>query len=177
MQVFVLKIETVKLENDPILNRFKGENSSIQTMVEGSYYATVRQQGLAYEILCDGEVVGYYMIKVGAIRYENDDFSDSSDLEYGAIVLKYIIIDKQYRHKGIGTAVMRNLALFTKTISLQLPIRFLFLDALTEYQDWYEKIGFFALTTSNISTGPTVPMIMDFINREQLERYIQTYID
>ncbi len=170
-----MNIEAVKLEDDPVLDTFQDGNNTIRTMVEGSCFATVRHQGLAYEILCDGAVAGYYMIKVGAIKYEDEDVYDSSDLEYGAIILKYIIIDKRFRRRGIGSAVLKSIALLTKTISTQLPIRFLFLNALTEYQQWYEKIGFFALEASKSSSKPTVPMIMDFINKEKLERYMQTY--
>lgn len=175
-QVFflALKLEFKLLDEDPNLDSFRCENGTIQNMVEGSYFAVVRRQGLAYAVMQDGDIVGYCMIKVGAVEYEDPDAYDESDNQYGAIFIKYIIVDKPVRGQKIGSTMMNALIQAAKDFSAKLPIRLLVIDALTEYCSWYEMFGFQFLTEKN-ECSATNAMFIDFINREQLEAYMSAY--
>lgn len=174
MFFLALKLEFKLLDHDPDLDSFCCENGTIQTMLEGSYFAVVRHQGLAYAVLRNGDIVGYCMIKVGAVEYKDPEAYDESDNQYGAVFIKYIIVDKAARGQKIGGTMLNTLIQVAKRFSAQLPIRMLVIDALTEYCDWYKTFGFQFLVGKN-ELSNTNTMFIDFINREQLEAYLRTY--
>lgn len=174
MFFLALRLEFRLLDSDPDLDSFHCENGTIQTMVQSSYFTMVRHQGLAYAVIRDGDTVGYCMIKVGAVEYKDPEAYDESDNQYGAIFIKYIVVDKPVRGQKIGRTMLNTLIQAAEQFSKQLPVRLLVIDALTEYCDWYKTFGFQFLMEKNERSN-TNTMFIDFINREQLETYLKLY--
>ncbi len=115
------------------------------------------------------------MVQAGGIQYTDPNANDESEKEYGILKLKYIIIDERYRNQHVGTAILNSIIRYADQASKQVPIRFLVLEALKEKCQWYEGLGFQYLPESE--NDSTVLMFMDFINKEQLDDYLRTYLD
>lgn len=161
------------LTSDPDLSQFDCANTSIENMVEKSYFAVARKQAAAYAVIQNKSVVAYVKITFGAITFDSEVY-EGSDNSYGAIRIKYIVVDKPLRKQNIGTAIMKSLINFSRDICNRYPIRFLVLDSLTEYCEWYEKLGFQFMYEKDVQKHTNL-MYMDFINREQLEAYIKSW--
>lgn len=161
------------LTNDPDLSKFECDNTSIENMVRSSYFAVARKQAAAYAVIQNESVVAYIMISIGAITFDSDVY-DGSDNSYGAIRIKYIVVDKPLRKQNIGTGIMNSLIKLSRNICNRYPIRFLVLDSLTECCDWYEKLGFQFVSEKDVHKHTNL-MYMDFVNREQLEAYTKSW--
>lgn len=146
-----VKIRRIQRESESC--NFSCGNPSIETLIKKSYYSTLLQEGYACEILCNDTAIGYFMYNI--YQFKNHDNLPRpidgvySDLEINcsAFEIKYLAIQNEYQHSGIGTHVLKMIIqLLRKKISEYLPVRFIIIEALTEKVDWYKKFHFIELT-------------------------------
>ena len=146
-------------------------NSSIDDRIREAYCKTLCKQGLAYNILVDGYLVGNCMIKLVCIRDEDDEYY-VTDHEYMGIEISYIAIDVRVQRQGIGQQVLIRLMSEAKKMSEKLPIRFLVLDARRDKKQWYLNAGFEEYPKREDLRYPnTIPMRIDFIDKALAEQY------
>ena len=120
-------------------------NARIQEQIRDSYLATLLREGYAYEITFKKEhaerkeVLGYCMVKLVTLREsqlppeELDYYSTvyaGRPMEYAAVELTYLAIDKDLQGLGLGTAVLKLLIHRVMEVSDVIPIRYLVLNAL-----------------------------------------------
>lgn len=148
---------------------------SIDDLMRTAYNKTLYKQGLAYNIVLNGHLVGNCMLKIVCLCDETEEYY-VTDKQYAALEISYIAIDARVQRKGIGTIVLKELIQKAKEISNVLPIRFLVIDAFEDKKEWYEKAGFGVYPKKPDSRYPgTVAMKMDFINRELAEKYAESF--
>ena len=156
-------------------------NARIQEQIQDSYLATLLREGYAYEITFKKEhaerkeVLGYCMVKLVTLREsqippeELDYYSTvyaGRPMEYAAVELTYLAIDKGLQGLGLGTAVLKLLIHRVMEVSEVIPIRYLVLNALKAKVSFYLRAG---------ETG-TQFMYLDCLrNRQALEDYLEEY--
>jgi GNAT superfamily N-acetyltransferase len=162
---------------------FKCANASIEQQISESYFPTLMKQAYAHQIILDKTVIGYYMLHFKRIKlddineiYEEDYESNFIDY-YMAMHIKYLAIDERLQHKGIGTRILQSIIIQILRLSKEYPIRIITIDALSEYYDWYRKIGFKDIPGRKFD-GNTYPMFMDCMSEDDYKRlksYCENY--
>lgn len=147
---------------------------SIDNLMKEAYYKTLCKQGTAYDILLDDVLVGSCMLKIAILRDENEDYYDA-DKEFPVVEISYIAIDSAKQSRRIGTYVLRILISKIRDFSKCMPIRFIVIDAFEEKRKWYEQMGFGEYPKIKDNRFPnTVPMKMDLIDLEMVNRYVES---
>lgn len=170
---------------DKEVDWFKCANPSIEQQIRDSYFITLLKQGYGYQIIVENKVVGYYMLYFKDI--ELDEVNKIMDEEYEsnlascyiAMHIRYIAIDERLQHKGLGTRVLKGLLADILKISKIYPIRIITIDALSEYHEWYKKIGFRDIPGREFD-GITYPMFVDCMLKEEAEKlaeYCDTFFE
>ena len=88
---------------------------------------------------------------------------------YMAMHIRYLAIDERLQHKGIGTRVLKGLLAEILRLSKIYPIRIITIDALSEYYNWYKKIGFRDIPGREYD-GIVYPMFIDCMSIEEAKR-------
>ena len=98
--------------------------------------------------------------------------------DFFSLHLQYIMIDKNYQEKGIGTVVLKHIISNAKELSSELPIRFLTLDAVSDKYKWYEERGFLPINDEDVDKGSLeIRMYLDCMDdKSELEQYISSII-
>lgn len=157
---------------------FSCANPSIDLLVRESYFVTLLKQAYGHQIRTEDQVVGYYLIhfrsiknnKINQMLGQPEEEYESSLLDfYIALHIKYLAIDKEWQHRGIGTAVLKGLIDEGVNLSKKYPIRMITIDALAEYYNFYKKIGFQDIPGQK-PAGPTIPMFLDCMSVEEAKR-------
>lgn len=144
---------------------------AIDGLAENAYEKTLFKQVAAYHVVVDNVVVGGCMIRFVTIVDEEYCIDDST---YAAIEITYIAIEKKFQHHGFGRRALDILVQEAQRISRILPIRFLVLEALQDKKEWYETAGFREYPRKMDARYPhTVPMCMDFIDKEAVDQYVE----
>lgn len=161
-----------KIERQVDLENFSCGNGSIDGLVRDCYFTTIIKQGTAYEVRLNDTIIGYYLISVAALKFE-DIIIRASENKYAAIHIGFIAVDSRYQHKRYGKHVLEYIIAISKKLSRDLPIRFLFLNALKEKVPWYKERGFSLLNEAEMKNDkPTVNMFMDFLDISVVEEYL-----
>ena len=149
---------------------------SIDDRFKDAYSKTLCKQGLAYNILVDGHLVGNCMIRLVWLCDENEEYY-VTDQEYIAFERSYIAIDTRVQQMGIGKRVLTRLMSDAEKLSRNLPIRFLVIDALDDKQQWYLDAGFEEYPKrEDLRYLGTIPMRIDFIDKAVAERYVNSQV-
>ncbi|MBE5810405.1 MAG: GNAT family N-acetyltransferase [Clostridiales bacterium] len=172
------KMKIVKLQRDLQGCSFDCGNPSINALVKESFYPTLLQHLYAFEVLVDDVTVGYYMIGFRRLSLAHcpDEVSDytsnMSDLCY-SLHLKYIAVDKNFQHCGIGRRTLQLLLRKVVIMCNDWPIRLITLHALKEKIQWYQSIGFSVFCEEDLNNEqPDVEMYMDLLlNKEAVMEY------
>ena len=148
---------------------------SIDELIRGSYAKTIFKQALAYNIMVDGFTVGNCMIKFVRLLDEEADYYER-DKEFIALEISYLAIDQRLQQRGLGTQALKILIANAKRIADHLPVRFLVIDAFKDKENWYFQSGFrFYPKAEDLRYSDTVPMRMDLINRNLVEKYTESF--
>lgn len=156
---------------DKDVKGFKCANSSIEQQIEDSYYITLLKQAYGHQIICDGRIIGYYMVHFKGIQLEEvnrimqEEYVSNMADYYMAIHIRYFAIDVRLQHKGIGKKVFQGILADLLRVSMIYPIRLITIDALSEYHEWYKKIGFKDIP-GRVSDGITIAMYLDCLTSE-----------
>lgn len=171
------KITCLMMDRD--VKDFCCANASIEEQIKDSYFITLLKQAYGYQILIERQIVGYYMlyfknIKLDVVNQilEEEYFSNMADF-YIAMHIRYLAIDRKVQHQGIGTVVLKGIIAEILKLSKSYPIRIITIDALQEYYEWYQHIGFRELPGHG-RDGIIVPMFIDCMSKadaESLQRY------
>lgn len=173
-----------KLKGEVNKGTFTCGDDSIDKLVESSYYPTILQQSYAYEIMGEGELLGYYMIHFRRVEVSDfpDDISDHFDDDYikdGIIALHihYIAIKKEYQKKGIGKAVLRTIISQVKELSENWPVRVITIDAEKHLIKWYEKEGFKYMTNNRDGQDDVTEAMYKDCHRygDEVQEYEESY--
>lgn len=160
-------------------------NDSINKKLEEAYFADMLRQGYTYEISVADIILGYYMITfrkyiVGDWKAEEMNYASGLSESYFTLHLQYILVDKKYQKKGIGTVVLKKIISDAKKLSNEWPIRFLTLNAVSDKYKWYEKCGFLPMNDEEINNSSyEIGMFLDCIddkNKSKLNEYISSNI-
>lgn len=143
------------------------DNGSISNQLESCYEYKLKKLKSAKEIVTDNEVVGYYITKMETI--DNSDFDENE--VYFATCLDILYLNKSFRNQGIGKNILFSIVKKSKAFSDDFGIRFLLVHALREKVNWYSSKGFIVIDDDNKS--PTVLMVMDFIDRQEIDNYVE----
>lgn len=153
---------------------FNCGKSDIQRLMENAYSTTLNLQGRAYNVFDEGDVVAQFMLAIVVIEdaeYESVPMGHN----FACVKIEYLAVDEKKQHQGIGTTVLKYAIDQVRRSIRNLPIRFIFIESVQDKVEWYSKIGFCAMgDTVRIRKADeyTVPMCIDFIDKEALEAYI-----
>ena len=86
---------------------------SIDNLMQSAYAKTIFKQGLAYNIMIDGHLVGNCMIKLVHLVDETEEYYEH-DQDFIALEISYLAIKQQLQHHGIGTQALKILILSAK---------------------------------------------------------------
>ena len=168
------EIKLVEMTRDLSIGSLSSGVPSIDNRWKEAYCITVYKQGLAYNIVANGILVGSCLIRLTCIEDENAEYYVENPT-YSAFVIDYIAVDRRLQKRGIGTKALQLLIYKIKSFCASLPVRFLILYAFPEKVSWYQQCGFRAFLQPRDARYPDlVPMRMDFIDWVQLERYTQS---
>ena len=154
---------------------FSCGNPSIDQQIRESYYATLLKQAYGYQIKAEDKTVGYYMLYFKNINTDivndimDNEFSSGLVDYYIAVHIRYLAIDKNLQHQGIGTVVLKGIIQQIISFSKIYPIRIITLDALMEYYEWYKGIGFRDIP-GGTDDGIIRAMYMDCMDMRELEK-------
>lgn len=161
------KIKIVKMEKEMPTGTIDCGNTSINSMIDKSYYPTILQHAYGFYIYFDEKIVGAYMLKFAKINLEEcpEDISDYiSDMcrDCFSLHIKYIAVDEKYQRRGIGQTVLKYIVKSVKELCGVWPIRLITLDALKSKYDWYSALGFVAFNEKDLyDNNTTVRMYLD----------------
>lgn len=168
---------------DKEVTDFKCANFSIEQQIKDSYYITLLKQAYGHKIVIDETVVGYYMLYFKGIRIEdinkimNEEYESNMTDYYTAMHIRYLAIDERIQHKGLGVRVLKVLISNILNLSKRYPIRLITIDAISEYHEWYMKIGFKDIPGKSFD-GNTYPMFIDCMQESdfnKLETFCEGY--
>ena len=149
---------------------------TIDNQVRDAYRKTLCKQGLAYNIIVDGFLVGNCMVKLVWLCDENEEYY-VTDHGFIALEISYIAIDTRIQKNGIGKRVLTRLMSDAHQLSKDLPIRFLIIDALDDKKEWYSKAGFEEYPKrEDLRCLGTIPMRVDFIDKVAVNKYAESQI-
>lgn len=148
--------------------------SSIDKMVNDSYFLCLLKRSYAYEVTFENKVVAYYRIELR--RFDNSSFDPPLE-EYSldkyndlyALHLQYIAVREDCQGHGIGKAVLSHILRTIETITRYCPLRLVTLDAFQELIPWYQKHGFEVLA-QNLDDPETTLMFLDLISLEDFDK-------
>ena len=162
-----IKLEKIKSDKD-IKNIDCGVHS-IQEMMKDAYYMTICKQAFAYNIIVNDKIVGNCLVR---FRSFQDEEYYSNDMEYCALDISYLAIDKKDQGKSYGSFALAALIKDALSLSNLCPIRCLTLQALPGLDTLYQKYGFQKCPAENDPRFPdSTPMIFDFIDPHEIEQY------
>lgn len=148
---------------------------SIDELIRSSYAKTIFKQALAYNIVVDGYTVGNCMTKFVRLLDEDAEFYEH-DKEFIALEISYLAIDQHLQRHGLGTQALKILITNARKIADSLPVRFLVIDAFKDKEGWYSQYGFRVYPKAEDLRYPnTVPMRMDLIDRNLIEKYVESF--
>ena len=159
---------------DKEVEKFDCNNSSIEEQVKDSYFITLLKQAYGHQLIIDGQTVGYYMLYFKSIKpndIENimqEQYESNMVDYYMAMHIRYLAIDKNRQHKGIGTKVLQGILAEIMNLSKKYPIRIVTIDALEQYYKWYKNIGFRDIPGCE-SDGIVHRMYMDCMTEKENE--------
>lgn len=159
-------------------------NDAVNKKLNDAYYADLLRQGYTYEVSVGSIILGYYMLtfrKYMVTEWSSDEIGSyifGLSTDFFSLHLQYIMIDKNYQEKGIGTVVLKHIISNAKELSSELPIRFLTLDAVSDKYKWYEERGFLPINDEDVDKGSLeIRMYLDCMDdKSELEQYISSII-
>ena len=171
--MIVLKMAKLRLvAMDTSIVDFSCGVHSIDEQIKEAYYKTLFKQAVAYNVLYNDTLVGNCMLKLVHLVDSNEDFYCGNP-HFTALEISSIAIDEKFQKRGLGTIVLKSLVFRAKKFSDSLPIRYLILDAFMDKEAWYTSAGFsFYPKEEDMRYPGTVPMKMDFIDRDTVERAV-----
>lgn len=157
--------------------------ASINQEIKDSYYPTLTREANAFSILYNDVVIGYCAVVFNEVAYDNfpEDLSDNGAgwkaNSITVIHIKYIAVDKQYQHKGLGTAILRSLIAKARQLGNEWPIRAITMDARNELVNWYSKENFEKMCANPAQQeGVSTAMFIEFNPYDdELNRFISDF--
>lgn len=153
---------------------FNCGQADIQRLMENAYSSTLNRQGSAFNVVLDGNVVAQFMLTMLVV---DDDEYESVPMghNFACVKIEYLAVKQSLQHRGIGTVVLKHVIDQVRRSVRNLPIRFIFIESVQDKVEWYSKNGFCAMgDTVRIRRTDeyTIPMCIDFIDREALDEYV-----
>jgi len=168
-----LKIELINIDADKHnqCQEFKSTNGSLDEYLKTD--ACFRHL-MCYEntklIMLKEILVGYFTIEFKNVKNFDDEYGEV----YPCVCLKFIVIAEKYEGKGIGTIILKHVVVESSKIAKFIGCRCLFIDALTEDEEWYLDRGFQTIDEDNIDNPKeTIKMFMDFRDNLILGEYLK----
>jgi hypothetical protein len=155
------------------INNFKCGNKLIETFLyHDAYYQQIMCIKKTSVIILNEMLLGFYSLENKIINIYDDDYSNQDGLQ--CICLSYIAIDINYQNKGIGSKILYAIIQQIKTeISPVIPCSGIIIDAIIDRQQWYENLGFEVVKIKKNNHDLTVPMFLDFRNKEIIDSFFE----
>lgn len=164
------------------ISEFSCGNASIEKSIKNSYFQSLCEISYTFEVRYDDKVVGYFCLKLHTIE-PRDLPEDIGDISLGepfmfyAVEIKFLAVWKYVQHKGIGTAIINTIISLLRECNSNIPYRFVYINALSELADWYEKLGFSYFDDTAVDTmSPTIPMFLD-LNSDSNAAALKEYME
>lgn len=160
------ELQIIKLRKEVPNGTFDCGNSSINSLIVESYFPTILQHGYAYQVSCQGVVLGYYMIKFRNIKLDScpeeiSDYKSTIISDCCSVHISYIAINKKYQNKSIGTSLLNIIIKRVLDLCREFPVMLLTLEALKDKYDWYINKGFKPFDGNELDNScPTINMYM-----------------
>lgn len=151
-EVFFEKIQQFDCRNDTMSNYLKQSAYCNHIEFEENTTLTLR----------DGELVGYFTLKMETI--------DLPSYSYPTLEIRRLAVGRDYQSSGIGVIITD----YIDQVAKQFNIRYLTVDALSEYKEWYMNRGFSILSEEDIITeSPTIYMYKDLYDEALVDDYFE----
>lgn len=123
---------------------------------ERAKYACERGFGVSYTAYIEGNLVGFFSINAGHIRFDDDEFNRINGLEelskkpytnFPAVKVVQLAVQSEYQGNTeipVGGLLVSAIQAISYNLSKDVGIRFLKVDALADYRTlkFYTKMGF-----------------------------------
>lgn len=104
-----------------------------------------------------GIIVGFFSSKSTEIEICVDESQNVSyERFWPAIEVTYLIVDKNYQYKGVGTEIIKRIVLEAISVTKWLGVKYLFLWSVPESLEFYVKLGF--EKTDIVAASARIPM-------------------
>ncbi|MGG1146918.1 GNAT family N-acetyltransferase [Bacillus wiedmannii] len=143
------------------IQEFNCNNDSMSNYLKQSAYCNhIEFEENTTVVLKNGDIVGYFTLKMDMIELPEHSFK--------ALELARLAVDRRYQNKGIGVII----ASYIEEVAKQSNNRFITVDALSEYKEWYMNRGFFILSEEDIITeSPVIYMYKDLYDEALVDDY------
>ena len=172
-----MRIAQIKKE-DAMLALDCGE-SDINNLMRSAYIATLQKQGIAFNAFEDDELVAQFMLTMHMIG-DPDRNAFPVEKRFAGVKIEYIAVSQENQRRGIGTFLMKFAVKYIRQASEELPIRFILLDSVQDKKEWYSQFGFCEADPEwslGYHDDYTVPMCIDFVNRDEVEDFESWYAE
>lgn len=152
--------------------------SDINRLIQSAYIATLQKQGIAFNAFEDDELVAQFMLTMHMIG-DPDRNSFPVEKRFASVKIEYIAVSRMHQHRGIGTFLMKYAVKYIRDICAGLPVRFILLDSVQDKAEWYSQFGFCKADPEwklGYQDDYTVPMCIDFVNKQDVEEYEERYV-
>ena len=169
------QIRLEPVTRDHIIPPIDCGHDDIQAMMSEAFIMTLQKQGTAYNVLLNQRIVGQCMLRMYTINDEDYE-STYSGHEFACIKIQYLCIDVGYQNKGIGTLAQLMILKKTREIIKNLPIRFIYIEAVQNREEWFKKFAFSRIPEGVTLANPhntevTVPMCIDCMDHIAVQDY------
>ena len=154
MDIYVFKINLTAVE---VADHLKPEINDLSTFLsDRAKYALEKGYGVSYTAYHEGDLVGFFAINTGHIRFDNDALNREHELDelnkknyknFPAVKIVQLAVHSDYQRNSnvnIGTQLITAIEAISCNISKHVGIRFLKVDALADYRTlkFYTRVGF-----------------------------------
>ncbi|MFT8362553.1 MAG: GNAT family N-acetyltransferase [Sporolactobacillus sp.] len=129
----LMTLNLITQEDYVLCKNFKSTNPSMDNFLKNdAYFSTITKEAATSLVLYKEQLVGYFTLQ----RHKTRTFEEINQNNF--LYIERIAVEQNYQRKGIGDYILNNIL----KISRMVNERIIFLDALIEKVEWYEKRHF-----------------------------------
>ncbi|MGP4076859.1 GNAT family N-acetyltransferase [Halobacillus sp. K22] len=166
-----LIVRSIKIEDVRLLKEFDCNNPSMNSFLKReAYFADISREASTSLVFLNDELVGYYTLTREKLNIEGlseDEVGHNTTLEIARLA-----IAKDKQGLGIGSYIIKSII----DNAYAFNDRFITIESIYEYWEWYYRIGFDYLIEEEINeSNPStvVSMLLDLFDEEVVNEYLE----
>jgi predicted GNAT family N-acyltransferase len=167
------QIREISIASREDCKQFNCDNSSLNTFLQrDAFYEHIDFKSRTQLVYKSSNLLAYFTLKESKIELdtndaEDDDESELDALERHSLDIHRLAVDNKFKKSGIGSSIIKYIITLAKTVNK----RYITLDAINEYWEWYHKRGFEIASEDQVTNNETtIYMLMDLYDQDMIEK-------